>query len=77
MVLHRGIVLTLAGLVLGAIGSVMAGRALQGAIPGVGDFGPATYAVVVPVLFAVTLLAAYIPARRAARIDPVHALRSE
>jgi predicted permease len=77
MVLRRGIVLTLVGLVVGAIGSVMVGRVLQGAIPGVGDFGPATYAVVVPVLFAVTFLAAYIPARRAARIDPVRALRAE
>jgi predicted permease len=77
MVLRRGVVLTLLGLAAGTLGSIAAGRALEGAIPGIGDFGPATYAVVVPALFAVTLLAAYMPARRAAGIDPLRALRSE
>jgi predicted permease len=77
LVLRRGVVLTLAGLALGAIGSVAAGHGLQAAIPGVGSFGISTYALVVPALFAVTLLAAYIPARRAARIDPLRALRTE
>jgi predicted permease len=76
-VLRRGFVLTLVGLAVGALGSAASGRALEGAIPGIGDFGPATYAVVVPMLFAVTLFAAYVPARRAARIDPVRALRTE
>lgn len=77
MVLRRGVVLTLAGLALGAAASVMAARAVQAAIPGLGHFGPGIYAVVVPALFAVTLAAAYLPARRAARIDPLHALRTE
>jgi predicted permease len=77
MVLRRGVVLTLAGLTIGTVGSVAVGRLIQGAIPGVGDFGPGTFAVVVPALFAVTLLAAYIPARRAAKVDPLLALRAE
>ena len=61
MVLRRGVVLTLLGIVAGMAGSVTAGRALDGAIPGIGDFGPATYAVVVPALFVVILTAAYVP----------------
>ena len=77
LVLRRGVVLTLVGMVLGAIGSVAAGRALQAAVPGVGNFGIGTYVSVVPVLLAITLLAAYIPARRAARVDPLLALRTE
>jgi putative ABC transport system permease protein len=77
MVLRRGVVLTLAGLALGAVASVVVARATHAAIPGLGNFGPEIYAAVVPMLFAVTLVAAYIPARRAARIDPLHALRTE
>ena len=77
MILRRGIVLTAVGLGLGAAASVAAARAVGAAIPGVGNFGPAVYAVVVPTLFALTLLAAYVPARRAARIDPCRALRAD
>ena len=77
MVLRRGLTLTLAGMALGAIGSILAGQALQSAIPGVGDFGPRTYALAVPAVLAVTVLAAYIPSRRAARIDPLRAIRTE
>jgi predicted permease len=77
MVLRRGVVLTLAGLALGAVASGVAARALESAIPGIGDFGPGTYLFVVPILFAITLVAAYLPARRAARIDPMRALRAE
>ena len=77
MVLRRGFVLTLTGLALGAAASIPAARALEAAIPGLGKFGPSVYAVVVPVLFAITLIAAYMPARRAAHIDPLRALRAE
>jgi predicted permease len=77
MILRRGIVLTLVGLAVGALASVAAGRAIAGAIPGVGHFGPEVYAVVVPVLLGMTLLAAYLPARRAARVDPCRALRAD
>jgi macrolide transport system ATP-binding/permease protein len=76
-VLRRGVLVTCAGMALGLAASVGAGRALEGAIPGLGRFGPWTYAMVVPAMFAVTLLAAYLPARRATRIDPLRALRIE
>jgi macrolide transport system ATP-binding/permease protein len=77
MMLRRGIVLTAIGLGLGAAASVAAARAVGAAIPGVGNFGPEVYAVVVPTLFALTLIAAYVPARRAARVDPCRVLRAD
>jgi predicted permease len=77
MVLRRGVVLAVAGLTIGTAGSIAAGQLIQGAIPGIGDFGPATFGVVIPALFAVTLMASYIPARRAAKVDPLLALRAE
>jgi putative ABC transport system permease protein len=76
MVLRRGLELTLAGLVIGAAASWATGTLLRGLFPGEGITLDA-YVRIVPVVCAVTLLAAYLPARRAARIDPLRALRVE
>jgi predicted permease len=77
MVLRHGFALAGAGVVLGVIGSIAAGGLIRGVFPNAGTIDLTTYLLVVPVLVAVTLLAAWVPARRAARIDPLVALRQE
>jgi predicted permease len=78
MVLRQGLVLALAGLVVGLAASLGAGQLLNAAFPG-GDNRQDFVALVLvaPVVFAVTLLATYVPARRASRINPTEALRYE
>jgi putative ABC transport system permease protein len=78
MVLKQGIVLALIGLVLGLFASVGAGELLRAAFPSGDDQRDVVAVVLVaPIVLAVTFLAAYVPARRASRIDPMKALRYE
>ena len=78
MVLRQGIVLALIGLVVGLVASVGAGRLLAAAFPNGDDQRDLmAFALVTPIVLAVTFLAAYIPARRASRINPMKALRQE
>jgi predicted permease len=65
------------GLATGAVAALGCARALQGLLVGVGPADPATLAVTSVILTATAVLAAYVPARRAARLDPVAALRTE
>jgi putative ABC transport system permease protein len=67
----------LAGIALGSAGAVLLGRLLRPDLYQVSLQDPLTYAVVALVLFGAAALACAIPARRARRIDPVVALRSE
>jgi len=77
MVLRHGLVLAAWGVAIGLGGSVAVGGLVRGVFPTAGAIDIVTFLLVVPALFAITLLAAYIPARRASRIDPLHALRQE
>jgi putative ABC transport system permease protein len=77
LVLVQGLRLAIAGTVIGVAGAVAATRSLVGLIPSVQPNDPATFATVVVVLLIIALAATYLPARRAARVDPMIALRSE
>jgi putative ABC transport system permease protein len=76
MVMRQGVTLAACGLVVGLAGSFGCQRLLSNAFVGAGTDW-ATYIIVAPFLLAVTVIAAYIPARRASRIDPMAALRYE
>jgi predicted permease len=65
------------GLALGACGAFVLGRAMRSLLYGVGPHDPGTFLTVAAVLATVAAIASYLPARRAARVDPVIALRSE
>jgi putative ABC transport system permease protein len=74
-VLREGMGTALAGTALGGVGAVLIGRALEGAVYGVRSTDPLTFAVVALTLLAAALVACVVPARRAARVDPMVALR--
>ena len=76
-VIVEGLHLTGVGLAIGAGLSLMTGRALSGVLFGVTPADPSTYAGVVVVLGAASLIACYVPAWRASRVDPMEALRQE
>jgi putative ABC transport system permease protein len=77
MVVRQGAVLAAAGIAVGLVGAFAATRALRGMLYGIAPLDPATFVAVPLALAAVALLASYLPARRAARVDPMVALRSE
>jgi len=77
MVLHQGAILAGAGIVAGELLSLGLGRVMQGLLFGIGPGDPAALLGAGGVLAVVTLVASYLPARRATRIDLTEALRSE
>jgi putative ABC transport system permease protein len=77
MVMTEGAVLAGAGLVLGIGAALAAGRALASLLSGVSPHDPFTLAGVAIFVAATTLAACYLPARRAARVDPLELLRGE
>ncbi|HTL66216.1 MAG TPA: ABC transporter permease [Lacunisphaera sp.] len=76
-ILRRGLVLAAAGTLLGAGLALALARLLSGFLFGVSPFDPATFLTVALVLIAIALLACWLPARRATRVDPLVALRAE
>ncbi len=75
LVLRHGLVLAVAGVAGGVIGAMLITRLLRTLLFGVGTADALTYAAVVTLVIATALLASYLPARRAARLDPVQTLR--
>jgi putative ABC transport system permease protein len=77
MVLRQGLGLTLVGVGIGLAASVGLARGMARLLYGVSPTDPPTYAAVSLLWLAVAFAACYLPARRAARVDPTVALRYE
>jgi len=77
MIAVRALTLAGIGVVAGTLGCVALRHVLTAAVFGIGPNDPATLAGAIAVLLAVALAAAWIPARRATRIDPMTALRED
>jgi ABC-type antimicrobial peptide transport system permease subunit len=77
MVLRQGSLVVLAGIGVGLVGAFALTRTLRGMLFGVSPTDFASYAVLTGLMLVVALLALYLPARRASRVDPLEALRTE
>ncbi|HEX3685091.1 MAG TPA: ABC transporter permease [Bryobacteraceae bacterium] len=77
LIISESSVLTLIGLALGELGAAWLGRLMHGTLYGVGALDSTVLLGVSGLLFGTALLASYIPARRAAAVDPMRALRTE
>src|SRR5262249_31054912 len=77
LVLSQGLVLTTAGVILGLLVALGFTRLIQTQLFAVSPTDPLTYAGVVAGLLLVALVACWVPARRAAKVDPLIALRCE
>jgi putative ABC transport system permease protein len=77
MVMQQGARMLAAGLVLGVVAAIAVGRVLAARIPEVAAVDPVVLGVAVLTLACAALFASWLPARRAARVDPLAALRQE
>jgi putative ABC transport system permease protein len=77
LVVSQGLALALAGIMVGMVGALALTRVLTSLLFGITPSDPVTFGAVALLLISVTLLACYIPARRATKVDPIVALRYE
>ena len=77
LVLRHGVTVAASGIGIGLVASIALTRAIRSLLVGVTPTDPTTFVGVSLLLAAVALVASYVPARRAARVDPLMALRSE
>jgi ABC-type antimicrobial peptide transport system permease subunit len=77
LVLRQSLVMTAVGIVLGLAGAAAVTRYLEGMLFGLTPLDPTTFIAVSLIFAAVATLAAFIPARRATKVDPLTALRYE
>jgi predicted permease len=77
MIVKRGLVLTAVGLTIGVAGALALGRLIAGVLYGIAPTDPTTYVVAVGTLLGVAALGSWLPARRAAGVDPAVTLRAD
>jgi ABC-type antimicrobial peptide transport system permease subunit len=77
MILRQGVQLTIAGLMLGLAGALALTRILTSFLYGVSALDPVTFVAVPLLLLLATIMACFIPARRASNLDPMRTLRYE
>jgi len=76
LIVGEGVRLAIIGIAIGVVGSLLLTRLLRGLVFGVSTTDPVAFGIVVLALAIVAVLAAYLPGRRAARVDPMEVLRS-
>jgi predicted permease len=77
LIVRKGLLIALAGAAAGSVAAVGVGRLLEGLLLGVDPLDPLTFGVIVGLLMLVSIVACLVPARRAAGVDPVIALKAE
>jgi ABC-type antimicrobial peptide transport system permease subunit len=77
LILGQGLRMAITGVAIGVLLAFSLTRLMSSQLFGVSDHDPLTFAAVALVLIAVALIACWLPARRAMRVDPVVALRSQ